>query len=302
MLVITNADAGTADQETVRGAVAILREQAEVELCATATPEELDDVLASAGSRRIVVAGGDGSMHAVVAALHRRGELRGATLGLLPLGTGNDLARSLGIPLDADLAARTVLEGTDRPMDVLLDDAGGIVVNSVHFGAGATAGEHGARWKQRLGRVGVGKVNLGKLGYPIGAAVAAVKPTTVRVRVTADGDVVTDLDRPVLMVVLANGSSVGGGTELAPGANPSDGHIDVLVASPESFSATLRYAAGVALRRHPEHENVTTLRAREVAVNGGTFTCSADGELSGPVRSRTWRLEQAAYALAVPAR
>ena len=99
---------------------------------------------------------------------------------------------------------------------------------------------------------------------------------------------------------LANGASVGGGTELAPDADPSDGHIDVLIATPESFSAKTRYAVGVLLRRHPEHENVRTLRARTVAVTGSEFACSADGELSPPVRSRTWRLEVAAYALAVP--
>lgn len=300
MLVITNADAGTADQETIRSAVGILRTQAEVEICGTSTPEELDDVLADAGDRRVVVAGGDGSVHAVVAALHRRGALRGARLGLLPLGTGNDLARSVGVPLEPAEAARAILTGRDRTMDLIVDDADGIVVNNVHFGAGATAGERGARWKQRLGRVGVGKVNLGKLGYPIGAARAAADPPKLRVRIVADDVVVTDVDDPVLMVALANGASVGGGTELAPGADPSDGRIDIMIATPESFPAKTRYAVGMLLRRHPEHENVRTLRARTVAVNGSEFTCSADGELSAPVRSRTWRLEPAAYSLAVP--
>ena len=56
----------------------------------------------------ILVAGGDGSMHAVVAALHRRGDLAGATLALLPLGTGNDFARGTGVPLDIEDAARLV--------------------------------------------------------------------------------------------------------------------------------------------------------------------------------------------------
>ena len=58
-------------------------------------------MLHRAGCRRIVVAGGDGSLHAVVTALHRRHELASRTLGLIPLGTGNDFARTLGIPLDA---------------------------------------------------------------------------------------------------------------------------------------------------------------------------------------------------------
>ena len=73
---------------------------------ATSQPGELDSVLHRAGSRRIVVAGGDGSMHAVIAALYRRHDLKAPCIGLLPLGTGNDFARGIGIPLDIEEAAR----------------------------------------------------------------------------------------------------------------------------------------------------------------------------------------------------
>ena len=71
-------------------------------------------MLHRAGSRRIVVAGGDGSLHAVVAALHRRNDLADAVLGLIPLGTGNDFARCMGIPLDPEEAARVILDGEVR--------------------------------------------------------------------------------------------------------------------------------------------------------------------------------------------
>ena len=50
------------------------------------------------------------------------------------------------------------------------------MVNHVHVGAGAQASRRGHRWKKRLGKIGYGKLNLGKLGYPIGAALAAVQP------------------------------------------------------------------------------------------------------------------------------
>ena len=100
LLVITNADAGTADDEALGNALEILRERASVEVQATSKPGELDGVLQRAGSRRIVVAGGDGSLHAVISALYRRHDLGHAVVGLLPMGTGNDFARSLGLPLD----------------------------------------------------------------------------------------------------------------------------------------------------------------------------------------------------------
>ena len=69
MLVITNADAGTADEERLAEALAVLREEASVEVAKTSNPGELDGVLHRAGGRTVVVAGGDGSLHAVVAAL-----------------------------------------------------------------------------------------------------------------------------------------------------------------------------------------------------------------------------------------
>ena len=101
LLVITNKDAGTADQETLEVALEILRARTSVEVAATSDPGELYGVLQRAGSRRIVVAGGDGSLHAVMSVLHRRNQLGSAGVALLPLGTGNDFARGVGIPLES---------------------------------------------------------------------------------------------------------------------------------------------------------------------------------------------------------
>src|SRR6476646_4116906 len=128
LLVITNKDAGTADQETLEVALEILRARTSVEVAATSDPGELDGVLQRAGSRRIVVAGGDGSLHAVISALHRRNELKTSVVALLPLGTGNDFARGVGIPLDMEEAAGVVLDGEVRPMDLIVDEVGDIVV------------------------------------------------------------------------------------------------------------------------------------------------------------------------------
>ncbi|HWJ08357.1 MAG TPA: diacylglycerol kinase family protein [Nocardioides sp.] len=300
MFVITNSDAGTADREALDAALAVLREHAEVEVAATSSPDELDEALGAVGDRTVVVAGGDGSIHAVVAALHRSGGLGGATIGLVPLGTGNDFARTLGLPLEAAAAAEVVAAGHPRRVDVVVGDQDEITVNSVHLGAGADAGAKGARWKERLGSVGVGGVNLGRLGYPIGAMQTALNPPTLRLRVEVDGEVVADLDERVLMVALGNGASVGGGTELTPDADPGDGLIDVLVATPVGTLSRLGYALRLPFGKHGEHADVRIVRGAEVRVSGTPFDCNSDGEIDGPFRERTWRVLPSAYTMLVP--
>jgi diacylglycerol kinase (ATP) len=301
LLVISNADAGPADEESLQAALTLLRSHADVEVQATSNPGELNGALHRAGSRRIVVAGGDGSLHAVVTTLYRRNELKNAVLGILPLGTGNDFARTNDIPLDVEEAAQVLVDGAPRPMDLIVDEVGEIVVNNVHAGAGAQAGRRGAVWKDRLHSIGVGKVNLGKLGYPIGAAQAAVKPPFIRVAVEVDGKVVVDMDKPILMVAIGNGANVGGGTELTPHADPSDGLVDVMISRAIGPFARFGYGAKLMTGRHPERDDVIYLRGSTVSVSGEEFWCSADGEIYGPERHRTWRVEPAAYSLIVPA-
>jgi YegS/Rv2252/BmrU family lipid kinase len=300
LLVITNDGAGTADDEALQSALAILRERCSVDVQPTSNPGELDGVLQRAGGRRIVVAGGDGSLHAVVAALHRRHELDDAVVGLLPMGTGNDFARTLEIPLDVEEAARVVLSGEVRRLDLIVDELGEVVVNNVHVGAGAQASRRGARWKERLGRVGVGSANLGRLGYPIGALQSAFQPPSVHMHVELDGTVVTDVDRPVLMVAIGNGANVGGGTELTPEADPEDGKVDVMISHAVGAVAKLGYALRLSRGEHHRRDDVQYLRGSQVAISGDAFWISADGEISGPERQRSWHVEPAAYSFILP--
>lgn len=300
LLVITNDDAGSGDRAKLDAALEVLRAHASVEVASTSNPGELDGVLHRAGSRRIVVVGGDGSMHAVVAALHRRNELHDRVLALVPLGTGNDFARGNGIPLEPAEAARVVVEGTPQRTDLLIDEFGEIVVNNVHVGASAQAGKLGAKAKSVLGKVRIGPVGLGRLGYPIGAAVAALRPHVVRLKVEVDGEVVNDLDQPVMMVAVGNGSDVGGGTTVNPDADPGDGQVDVMISRATGPLTRFGFAALLARGEHDDHEQVTTLRGHSVTITGEPFWSSADGEISGPETRRTWRVEAGAYSFVRP--
>jgi len=289
LLLITNAEAG-GDRADLERALAVLRSGGDVEVCHTGDQGELDGVLHRRGGRRVVVAGGDGSLHAVVAALYRRHELGETTLGLLPLGTGNDFARGVGIPLDIEEAARLVLDGTVREVDLIVDCLGEIVVNNVHIGVGAEASRNAVRWKERLGRA----------GYFLGAAMAAVNPPFVRLRIEVDGEVVTDFDQPVLQVAIGNGARVGGGAPLTPEAHPRDGKMDVLVSYAVGLPARIGYAARLGQGRQHERSDVTYVRGTQVTVSGQGFYCSADGELFGPERNRGWHLEPGAFSMSLP--
>ena len=290
LLLITNAEAGSNDEEKLAGALAILRATTDVEVAATSDQGELDGVLHRRGGRTVVVAGGDGSLHAVVAALHRRHELEGTVIGLVPLGTGNDFARGAGIPLDPEQAARVIVTGTVRPVDLIVDCLGEVVVNNVHVGVGATASHNAQNLKKVLGR----------FGYVLGAVKAAVRPPFVRLRIEVDGHIVADFAHPILMVAIGNGSRVGGGAEITPDADPKDGKLDVMV----SFSTSLWAKAGYAVRfrrgSHHERDDVLYIAAERVSVSGQDFYCSADGELYGPERNRTWHIEPAAFSMPLP--
>ncbi|TYL45396.1 diacylglycerol kinase [Nocardioides sp. BGMRC 2183] len=304
--MIANDNAGTTAEATVETVLATLREHAEVEVARTSSPEELDDLFTDRdlAGLRVVVIGGDGSIHAVMAALHRNDLLGGVEVALVPMGTGNDFARTLGLPLDAEEAAPIAATGTARPADLVVDDTGDVTVNGVHVGASAEAGERGAAWKARLGSIGVGKVNLGKLGYPIGALLTALDPPMKRLRVEVDGHVVHDTDHRVLVVALGNGASVGGGTALTPAADPHDGRVDVLIATPARWWSRLRVAALLPFGRHPEDAEVRMLRGSTVTISaaeGEQYDVNSDGEIDGPVRRRTWRVLPGAYRIVVPA-
>lgn len=301
LLVITNLHAGTSDEPRLEAALDVLRSETSIEVAATGNPGELDGVLHRAGSRRIVVVGGDGSMHAVIAALYRRNELAGKVIGLIPLGTGNDFARGNGVPLDPADAAKVVLTGCPTPTDLLVDEFGDIVVNNVHVGASAQAGRFGAGIKPLLGKIRIGPFSLGRLAYPVGAVMAAIQPQMLRLKVEVDGKVVNDLDQPVLMVALGNGADAGGGAVLNPGADPSDGTIDVMISRSVGRLAQLAYVARLSRGEHEGRDDVISLSGSRVTIAGDEFWASADGEIQGPERRRTWRLEVGAYQFLRPA-
>jgi diacylglycerol kinase family enzyme len=284
VLVITNAAAGGSAR--VDTALPVLRTDG-AEVVATGTPADCDAAVARAGDGPVVVCGGDGSVHTVVAALHRAGRLN-LPVGLIPLGTGNDLARSIGLPLDPAAAARVVLEGRPRTLDLLVDDDGGVVVNAVHLGVGAEAARQAASLKPRLGR----------LAYLVGGVSAGLAAPGWSLTVRVDGAEL--VSGQVLQVGIGLGRSVGGGSPLTPHSVLDDRQADVVVSQAVGLAARVGY--GLRLRRgsHVDRPDVRTARGSSVEAAGEPFYYDADGEIHGPVPHRVWTIDPHGWQLIAP--
>jgi len=163
-----------------------------------------------AGVETVVAAGGDGTVCEVVEGLHHAG---GGRLAILPLGTGNDAARTLGISLHLKDAVRTVLAGRTRRVDVLTVD-GRVVLNAI--GAGLTG-----EINRRAAAV---KVMRGIAVYMATAVASLFSYRAPRVRLEADG---RSWEGTMTMLAVHNGPTTGGGFRLTPAALPADGLLDV---------------------------------------------------------------------------
>lgn len=282
-LLLANTLAGSHDEAVLEQVTAELRRSGDVEVadCADGIDEALDRV----DGRVLVVAGGDGTIHQVVQHLHDRGELGSTTVGILPLGTGNDLAHGLGIPLEPVGAAAAIRFGEPRSVDLVVADDGTVVVNAAHAGVGAEAGVRAAPLKRYLG----------PYAYHVGAALAGARNDGWRIVVEVDGERVgTDV---VLMVGVMNGSTIGGGSPLAPAADPSDGLAHVVVACTDGLAHRVEFARGLRTGTHLDVTGVTCTTGTTVRISGEAVRHNVDGELTDPLPERTYTLLPAAWSV-----
>lgn len=271
LVVVANASAGTADRSVIEDACATWSETTSVDLVWTESPEAVDAVVARLGDQRLVIAGGDGSVHAVVNALVGADRLD-VEIAILPLGTGNDTAGGLGLDLDGAIRAATGT--TIRCLDLISTDVG-VVVNALHLGIGADAAHRASGLKDRLGA----------LAYPVGAILAGVRSSRWHARVTVDGTEIAD--GPHSLIALGNGHRVGGGFELAPGAEHDDRTIEVVAVPEHRWTDRLRFGVAAARDRHTALDDVVTCSGREVEITCDPVRANLDGELVDEVRRLT---------------
>lgn len=166
LLVVIDPAARSTDGESVRIAKDVLCAAAPAKICFPDSPEEFARALARRGSRCPVIVGDDRALIRAVELLHRERELANVALSMVPVGSAPAvaLARALGVPTDAVAAARTVLDGIERRLDLLMDDSGGVVLGGLRIPSGIShddpeepsARPAGPGWSNRHEPVGGG--------------------------------------------------------------------------------------------------------------------------------------------------
>lgn len=295
ILVIANAAAGSASDDDVDLVLEALGGLAETEVVIPHDGNAMTRALRSAGGRDVVVMGGDGSLNWVLGTCVAEDlfEEIGA-IGLVPMGTGNDFARGMELPLDLREAARVAVHGQPQDCDLLVDEDENVVMNAVHAGIAAAATGNAQSLK---GALGIG-------GYAAGALKAGMSTKGWEVAVWVDGEEVLDDEHDALMVTIAVGGSVGGGTPVAPDAAHTDRKADVVIATALSSWDRLTFAADLRRGQHVERDDVQVVQGTEVKIASADpdkeFVINADGDLGQNYRERTWTLRPRAWVCRAP--
>ena len=230
------------------------------------------------GARKIIVVGGDGSVHEAVNGMQRAGA--DCALGLIPSGTGNDFAKACGIPLDWELATQSLLQRITARAPVRKIDIGR--VNGRYFANGIGIG-----FDAKVTRVARSyRWRIGDFVYLL-AILRCLYDGVATPDMHIHNEHI-DLSGPVTLATVCNGPWVGGMFHIAPGADNADGKMDLLIANPVS---RVRILALLPLLMRGKHMHEPEIIHR--AVNRLTVTASApvESQLDGEVQALQERFD-----------
>lgn len=272
--LIVNPDAGAIEQTDL--IMKQFRDIAGYEIRRTSQVGDAERLARQAidhGCQRLIIAGGDGTLsgvlNGIVSACNR------IEVAIIPFGTGNDLARSLGVPIDdLDEAVEMAISGKTRPIDVVRFDTGDGRY-FINVASGGFGGEVAAIVKAQ------DKKRWGPLAYWMTAVSKLSDLHEHRVHLELD-DCVLDVHAYGLMV--ANGRYVAGGIPVAPEALLDDGLLDLTVITVQPTIQILAAGFEFALGYHRVDDRVMGLRARRIAIRSDPpMAFSIDGESMGQV-------------------
>ncbi|WUW18279.1 diacylglycerol kinase family protein [Streptomyces sp. NBC_01465] len=226
------------------------------------------------GASLVVVCGGDGTVRAAADALAGSG----VPLAVVPCGTGNLLARNLGLPLTPADALHAALSGAPHRLDLGRIEGDGL--SPTHFAVMSGAGLDAAMLENTGDRM------KSAVGWPAYALSTLTTLRTPRMRLTVRLDGAAVLRRTARMVLVANVGTVQGGLTLLPAAEPDDGLLDLLILDPRGPGGWMR-ALGVLMRRRGRNTRPTTV---------DTHAPGGSGTKGIPVEFRTFRRAELTFS------
>lgn len=286
LLLITNPASGGAAKHDRDEIVAHLGSMGSVEII---EPSSLDDFAAevSVAARDVglvVTAGGDGTFNCTVNALYDR--LSEVKLGLIPMGTGNDLARTLGIGPGPVEVARAMAGAAERSLDVGRASGAG----AERYFVNACMGGFPVQVDEALDEGE--KEKLGPAAFIWGGAKALAELD--RSTVTIDGVEVPDC----VATGVGNGRTAGGGIEIWPDADPCDGLLEGCALGAEGPADLVRLGAALKLGDHRKLDGVTMARGRTIAIaSDPQIEINVDGDLVGLKTPATFEISSTATIL-----
>jgi diacylglycerol kinase (ATP) len=243
----------------------------------------------------VVAVGGDGTVNEVVNGILEQASSRRPCLGILPLGTGTDLCRGLGIPLDPVVAAGVLGGGRIRRIDAgRVTCAGRDGLHTSYFLNIADAGIGGDVADFVNGGF---KVINGAITFTLAAVITLMRWRNPCLELNLDGDA---MKVTAQQVVVANSRYYGGGMHIAPQALPDDGHFDVVINGDLGRLETIRLLGKVRNGAHMSHPKMERRLARRVEVRSERRVgVDADGERPGDLPA-VFEIVPAAIDVMVP--
>ncbi len=238
----------------------------------------------------ICALGGDGTVRAVAGEMVHTGR----AMGLLPAGTGNLLARNLGIPVTGlEDAVTLALTGNNRVIDVgRMSFIGTKPSPDSLFLVMAGVGIDAAMMAETPERL---KAAMGWMAYAL-SGVRHIQSPRSRARITADNG--PEITRRVHTVLIGNCGLLAGGIVLLPDARVDDGWLDAVTLSPKGLTGWVSMAAGVLCGRGHDRIQLQQLRSVKVEVDF-PIPAQIDGDPVGPVLGFTAEIDPGALVVRV---
>lgn len=280
-LVILNPLSGHGAGETLAAEVhaALRRGGLDYDLVRTPAPHAavgIADQARQSGYETIVAMGGDGTLHEVANGLLRaEREDPGGTLGMIPVGTGNDYIKMFGTPEWQD-GVRQILRGNTRQVDVgmLTVDSSAPAGSSPHYFLNSCTTGFGAEAARAVHSV---PHLTGMPKYFVAVLKTLVRYSVPRVRITLPDRVI---EQRSAMIAAANGRRVGGGFLIAPTASVEDGMLDIIIADGLGRLGILSLLPRVMRGTHLRDRRVQFRRASHLVIESpDPLTVETDGEI-----------------------